>query len=140
VIEVDLRRFPVLAELAEEDLEAVASLLEARELRADQEVWREGEPADGLVLLEHGALRFESLSFGALGQREAPACLGVASLVGAGSRETSAFAVEPARALLLSRAAFAQLLEDAPRAAARVLAAVAAELSALMRAGVPFHA
>ena len=140
MIEVDLHRFPLLASLDDEELEAVAALLEARELAADQALWREGDEAEGLVLLEHGAFRFESRRFGALGRCEAPTCLGAASLVEAGPREASAYAAAPSRALLLSRTAFARLLEEAPSAAARVLAALAGELAALMRAGLPFVA
>jgi len=138
VTDTELRRFPIFAGLATEELAAVAARLEPSELAPEQPLWREGESATGLVLLESGALRFESFSDGALGERAAPACLGIASLVAAGARETSAFAVARVRVLCLSQAAFARLLEEAPRAAARVLAAVAAELSEVMRAGVAF--
>jgi CRP-like cAMP-binding protein len=140
VIEVDLRRFPLFARLAQEELEAVAARLEVRELEAGQPVWREGERAKGLVLLEHGALRIESRRDGELGRCEAPACFGAASLVGDGPRESSASAAGAVRTLLLSRTAFARLVEESPCAAARLLSAVAADLARILREGLPFVA
>jgi CRP-like cAMP-binding protein len=140
VIEVDLRRFALFEGLDDDELDAVASLLEARELVPDEAVWREGEAADGLLLLDEGTLRFESLRDGGLGTREAPACLGAASLVAPGPRAASAFASGPGRALLLNRTTFERLVEGSPHAAARVLAALATELASVLRAGVPFAA
>ena len=136
--DADLRRFPLLAGLDEAELKLVAFLLEARELGAEQQVWREGEPADGLWLLDEGTLRFETRSEGTLGHTEAPACFGAVALVGDAVREASAYAAGSARALVLSRTAFAQLLEAAPRTAAHVLAAIGAELGAVLRDGLPF--
>lgn len=140
MIEVDLRRFPLFARLAQQELEAVAARLEVRELEAGDVVWREGEGATGLVLLEHGALRIESRRDGELGRCEAPACFGAASLVGDGQRESSASAAGAVRTLLLSRTAFARLVEDSPRGAARLLSAIAADLSRILREGLPFVA
>lgn len=136
--DADLRRFPLFAALEEPELKLVAFLLETRELAPEQPVWREGEVADGLWLLDAGALRFESRVEGALGQTEAPACLGAASLLGDGPREASAVSAGPGRALVLSRTAFAQLLEAAPRTAAQVATAIATELCAILRDGIPF--
>jgi CRP-like cAMP-binding protein len=140
VIEVDLRRFPLFARLAQDELEAVAARLEVRELAPDQLVWREGEGAAGLLLLEQGALRIQSRREGELGRCEAPACFGAASLVAEGQRESSASAAGAGRLLLLSRTAFARLVEDSPRAAARLLSAIASDLARVLREGLPFLA
>jgi len=134
----DLRRFALFAGLDDAELKLVAFLLEERDLTAEQRVWREGEPAEGLFLLEQGSLRFETHGEGSLGQCEAPASFGAASLVGDSMREVSAYATGGARALVLSRTAFAKLLEAAPRTAAHVLAAIAAELGAILRDGIAF--
>ena len=134
----ELRRFPLLAALDDAELALVASLLEERELVAEQRAWGEGEPAEGLWLLEHGALRLETRDAGALGECGAPAQLGAASLVGDSLRETSAFASGPVRVRVFSRTAFARLLETAPRAAARLLTAVAADLASVLRDAIPF--
>jgi CPA1 family monovalent cation:H+ antiporter len=138
VTDADLRRFPLFADLDDAELRLVAFLIEERSLGAEQQVWREGEPSEGLLLLEQGGLRFEARGEGALGQYEAPASFGAASLVGESMREVSAYATGGGRALVLTKTAFAKLLEAAPRTAARVLAAVAAELGAILRDGVAF--
>lgn len=136
--DADLRRFPIFSALGEPELQLVAFLLETREFGADERVWQEGEPGDGLWLLEQGALRFESRAEGPLGQCDAPAGLGGASLVGDSAREASASAATPVRVLVMSRTAFAQLLDAAPRTAALVLASLAAELGAVLREGIEF--
>ena len=140
MIEVDLRRFPLFARLAQEELEAVAARLEVRELAPDQVLWREGDGAAGLVLLDQGALHIASRRDGEFGRCEAPACFGAASLVAEGRRESSAAAAGAGRALLLSRTAFARLVDESPRAAARLLSAIAGELARILRDGLPFVA
>ena len=134
---VDLRRFPLFASLARDELEAVAEQLEVHELAPDDVLWREGEASGGLVLLEEGALRIDRRE-GEVGRCEAPACLGAASLVADGPREASAVSEGAGLAFSLSRTAFARLLERSPRTAARLLVAISAELSHLLRDGLPF--
>ena len=135
---IDLRKFTLFASLDEPELQLVAFLLQPRELAPEQRLWREGDPSDGLWLLEQGVLRFETRGEGPLGQRAAPAWFGSAGLVSEAAREASARAEGPARVWLLSRTAFQQLLEAAPRTAARVLGAVSAELASLLHDGVSF--
>jgi CRP-like cAMP-binding protein len=135
---VELRKFALFASLEEPELELVAFLLQPRELVPEQKLWREGDPSDGLWLLEQGVLRFETRSEGARGKRAAPAWFGGAGLVSEAPREASAHAEGPARALLLSKTAFAQLLEAAPHTAARVLGAISSELASLLHEGVSF--
>lgn len=136
--DADLRRFPLFAELDDAELRLVAFLIEERPLDAEQQVWREGEPSEGLWLLDQGGLRFEARGEGALGQCDAPASFGAASLVGESMREVSAYATGGGLALVLTKTAFAKLLEAAPRTAARVLSAIAAELGTILRDGIAF--
>jgi len=140
VIDADLRRFSLFAELEDPELQLVAYLLERRELPADECAWQEGEEGDGLWLLTQGTLRFDSQGEGPLGRCDAPAWFGGASLLEAASRETSAHAVGPAHTLVLSRTAFAKLLDAAPRTSARILAAIAGELASVLRDGIAFIA
>jgi len=138
VTEPELLRFPLLARLTREEREAVAERLEVREFAPDEVLWREGEAAGGLVLLDAGALRFDSRRDGALGRCEAPACFGGASLVADGEREASAVAAGAGRALVLSKTAFERLVEERPRAAARLVTAIAGDLARVLREGLPF--
>ena len=133
---VDLKRFKLLSELQTPDLEMIESLLEPIELRPGQPVFREGQEAEGLILIDEGALRFESQRAGVLGRREAGSAFGGISLVAVGPRELTAMATERSRLLVLSRTAFHRLSEDAPRAALRILEAVLHEFGGLMRGGL----
>ena len=135
---LDLRKFALLASLDEAELQLVAFLLQPRELAPEQKLWREGDPSDGLWLLEEGVLRFETRSEGPLGQRAAPAWFGCAGLVWEAPREASAHAEGPVRASLLSKTAFAQLLAAAPRSAARLLGAISSDLASVLQDGVTF--
>jgi CRP-like cAMP-binding protein len=135
---LDLRKFALFAPFDEAELRPLAFLLQPRELAPEQRLWREGDPSDGLWLLEEGVLRFETHSEGPLGLRAAPAWFGCAGLVWEAPREASAHAEGPVRASLLSKTAFAQLLEAAPRSAARLLSAISSELASVLHDGVTF--
>lgn len=135
--EPDLKQFSVLAELAEPERDAIAVLLEPVELGADRQLFREGQEAEGLLLVESGGLRLESRRQGALGDCGAGTVLGGLSLVAVGPREATAVATERSRVWLLSRTSFHRLVEDAPRAACRLLAAVLADTAQAMRGALP---
>lgn len=134
--EPDLKQFSALAELAEPEREAVADLLEPLELGPDRQLFREGQEAEGLLLVESGALRLESKRQGALGACGAGTVLGGLSLVAVGPREATAVATERSRVWLLSRTSFHRLVEDAPRAGCRLLAAVLADVAQAVRGGL----
>lgn len=133
-----LRRFELFASLDDGELQIVAAALQARELSPEQKLWREGDPSEGLWLLDEGVVRFETQSEGPLGQLAAPAWFGTASLVSDAPRGASAHAEGRARAWLLTRTAFEDLRERAPRTAALVLTAIAAELASVLHQGASF--
>lgn len=134
--EPDLERFPLLGELSAGEREMLAHLLEPVEVDAGRQLFREGQEAEGVVLVERGALRLESRRQGALGTCGAGTLLGGLSLVAVGPREATAVAAEPSRVWLLSRTSFHRLAEDAPRAGCRLLAAVLADVAQAVRGGL----
>jgi CRP-like cAMP-binding protein len=97
---------------------------------------REGQEADGLLLVDQGSLRLESARCGDLGEAGPGASLGAVSLVVVGPREVTAVASEPTRLLRLSRTAFHRLVEDSPRAAARILETLVQDFAAAVRSGL----
>lgn len=133
-----LRRFELFASLDDGELQLVAGALQGRELTPEQKLWREGDPSEGLWLLDEGVVRFERRSEGPLGQLAAPAWFGAASLVADAPHEASAHAEGRARTWLLTKTAFEDLCERAPRTAARMLTAIGAELASVLHAGVAF--
>lgn len=131
-----LKGFACFADLSDEEREAFAEALNELELEAGEEIFREGDEADGLVLLVQGRLRLERRAEGLSGTLGPGAALGALSLVGVGRREVSAFADVPSRVLWLPRRAFHRVVEDSPRAAFRFVEHVLTELVAMVRPGL----
>ena len=133
---IDLKRFSLLSDLADGDREAVAGLLEPIELLPGRQFFREGQEAEGLLLIDRGELRLESERSGDLGSCGEGAALGGLSLLVTGSREVTAVAVNAARVLQLSRPAFLRLAEDHPRTGLRLVQAIIVEFAGTVREGL----
>ena len=56
----DFKQFPMLADLSEQDLEAVAELLEEKTASAGVPLFREGSGAEGLLLINRGKVMANS--------------------------------------------------------------------------------
>lgn len=133
----DLKKFALLAEFSEDEREALADLLEERQLPTGKSAFREGAEGEGMVLLSEGRLKLKSKRTGdVVGILEAPAHLGAASLFAFGKREVTALADGIATIQLFPRSGLPRLADDAPRAAFRLAEAVACELSGLARQGL----
>jgi CRP-like cAMP-binding protein len=133
---LDLKAFALLGDLAEDERELVAELLEGQDLDAGEQLFCEGQEAEGLVLVERGALELSSARAGELGQLSEGECLGAVSLVAVGPREATAVAAGETRVWVLSRESFRRLAEDAPRAACRILEGALADLAGAVREGL----
>lgn len=134
--ETDLKRFALLSDLTDSDREAVAELLEPIELVPGRQCFREGQEAEGLLLIDRGELRLESQRGGELGSGGEGTSIGGLSLLLVGAREVTATAAAPTRVLQLSRAAFLRLAEDHPRAALRLVQAITTEFAGAVREGL----
>ncbi len=133
----DLKRFPLLAELSDEDREALFELLETQSVRKGRSVFRQTAEADGLVFLVSGKVALSRENEAELGQIGPGEILGTASLLTMGQREATAKAAEPSEIALLSRNAYRRLVEDHPRTACRLTEAIAQDLSSLLREALP---
>jgi len=133
---LELKRFPPFSELDAADTEILEDLLEALDMERGDVVVREGDEADGLLLVQRGSLEMTSDRISELRGLGAGECMGGLSLASLGRREVTLTASEPTTVLLLSRSAFLRLSEDAPRAATRVLEAVLRELGNSLRTGL----
>jgi CRP-like cAMP-binding protein len=129
----DLKLFALLAELGEDERELVADLLEPVDLEKGEQLFAEGQEAEGLYLVERGALELSSQRVGAVGRAASGDALGSLSLVAVGPREATAVASDRARLWLLSRESFRRLAYDAPRAACRILEAALVDFSGAVR-------
>ena len=132
----EFKQFPMLADMSEQDLEAVAELLEERSASAGVSLFRQGSDAEGLVLITKGKVNLESRRVPdktALGPGDA---LAAVSLFAVGAHEATAIAETKCEYLLLPRTSFCRLADDAPRTACRLAEAVVIQLSDLIRDGL----
>lgn len=132
-----LKQFELLTEFNEDDREALAEVLEERNLPTGKSAFREGMEGEGLIFLCAGRLKLKSKRTGSIvGVLEAPAHLGGASLFTFGKREVTALADGPAAIQILPRSGLPRLVEDSPRTAFRLAEAIAGELATLTRQGL----
>ncbi len=129
----DLKRFSLLAELSDDDRDALFELLEVKKIRKGRSVYRQTGEADGLVMVFSGTLHLSRKGEGELGSVGEGQLLGTASLLSMGQREATAKAETDCEVALLSRNAYRRLVDDHPRTACRLTEAIAQDLSALLR-------
>jgi CRP-like cAMP-binding protein len=131
-----LPKLPLLAELEPDERAALAELLEEHRLPPGTVLFAEGDDASSVLFVASGSLKLERRRVGTVGTLGAGACVGGAALVAPGAREATCTALEPTRVLELDRSAFRRLVVDAPRAACRLLEALAAQIAAAARAAL----
>jgi CRP-like cAMP-binding protein len=129
----DLKAFSLLVEFDERDRVDFSELLEPLSLQDGESLFRERDEADTLFLLARGSVRIMSAGCGNLGLLCAGSAVGAISLISIGVREASAIAESDCEFLVLTRAGFRRLAEDAPRTACRLAEAIVGELAASLR-------
>lgn len=132
----DLKRFSLLAELLDEDREALLELLEPEKIRQGRSVYRETAEADAMLLIVSGTVQLVSKRSENLGTLGAGAVLGSASLLAMGQREATVKAQSECEVWVLPRTAYRRLVDDYPRTACRLTEAIAAEIAGLLREGL----
>lgn len=126
----------LLEGLAPDDLTAVLMMAEPRTVAQRDWLFRRGDASDGVWLMEEGFVNVyadmddASPRLAAFGPGQ---FVGEMSLVDGKPRSASVRAEVPVRALLLSAAALASLLEQRPDAAMRIMQNLARELSLRVR-------
>ena len=135
--ELGLKRFGYFADLSEDELAQLEDGLDVTRLREGAQIVMHGQESDGMLLLIEGDVQLEAADGSAVGSLAAPECIGAAALVAVGAREATVRSEGPAVVALLSRTAFHRFADDAPRAAVRVLEAIAADLATSVRNALP---
>ena len=110
-----LATVPLLEGIPPEDITELARVVRRRDLAAGEILWRDGDPAQGMVWVVDGRISVtfrlpggRTVEITSVGSREA---LGEIPLLDGGRHSASATAVEAATILSLSRADFAALVQ-----------------------------
>jgi CRP-like cAMP-binding protein len=128
-----LARCRVLRDLTGDEILALSLLVEARQVRAGDPLFREGDEADEVIVIAEGAVRLERAreTLGVLGSGE---MLGGVCLTSVGQRGCDAIAEEDVELLALSRGAYLQLRSDHPSVALALHEGLLRELAQSVRA------
>jgi aspartate ammonia-lyase len=114
--------------LSAEELEAISAIVEGRDVAAGKDLFREGDPGDGLFLVTAGEIKVTKHAPGGdhlLARLGPGGVLGEMSLVTADARSATGSAVVDARVLHVPAARFRALLAADSVAAHKVVAAIA---------------
>jgi CRP-like cAMP-binding protein len=136
VIASELKRFALLSAFDEEQREDLENELEVRVLDADELIFEEGDPGEGLILVAMGEILVTSERRGAAARFGPGTALGALSLVAEGRRESSARTATRTRVLVLDRDGFRRLVDTAPRSACALLEAILIDCADALRAGL----
>ena len=127
-----LRGMALCRALSATELDAIAAIVEKRDVDAGRELFREGEPGDGLYLLlagEINVVKHGKDGEHVLAKLAAGTVLGEMSLITADARSATGRALTRASVLRLPAAQFRSLLDVGSSAALKIAAAIAEVLA-----------
>ncbi|HJM89695.1 MAG TPA: Crp/Fnr family transcriptional regulator [Dehalococcoidia bacterium] len=120
-----MRTAPLLANVPEDDVRALAELSDAREHRAGQPIFREGDPGDAFHTIVTGAVRIVVVSssgseatLATLGRGDS---IGELALLDGRPRSATALVTEPTTTLRVARDDFRAWIEQRPNVALAAL-------------------
>jgi CRP-like cAMP-binding protein len=131
-----LKRVPLFAELAPEELQILAQCAVPRRYGRGEQVFGEGDPCEGLYVIESGSVRIFKISPGGreqvLALERAGNSVAEVPVFDGGKYPASAAAAEDSSLLLIRRADFQQLCLKHPEVALKVLRVVGQRLRRLV--------
>lgn len=127
-----LRSMDLCRSLAAAEVDAIAAIAETREIAAGRELFREGEPGEGLFLIVSGEVDIVKQGPGgtrSLAQLGPGAILGEISLLTSEARSATGRAIVDTKVLHLPMRAFRDLHAQGSIAALKMMAAIAEVLA-----------
>lgn len=124
-----LRRVPFFAVLPSEDLKALARHCVVRRLSKDEVIFHEGDPCDGLLIVQSGAVKLCKLAETGreqvLAVERAGSTVGELAVLDGGSFPASAVGVEESTLLFLPKREFLKLCQENSQVAFAVIRTLA---------------
>ncbi len=131
-----LRKVPLFADLSESELAILSESARPRTYAAGQTVFAEGEPCDGLFVVESGAVKIFKLSASGREQvltfERAGSSVAELPVFDGGNYPASAVAVEDSRLLFISKPDFHRLCVNHPQVTLKILRVIGLRLRLLV--------
>ena len=136
-----IRQVPIFSELAADDLEELATVVEERRIAHGKDVFREGDPGDAVYLIVKGSVVVFTGGDATREQRVlselgAGSCIGEMAVLDASPRSATVRALEPTRTLRVPGEGFKRVMSERPEMSQAIVAELVKRMRGMM-AGAP---
>ena len=138
-----IRQVPIFSELAADDLEELATVVEERRIEPGKDVFREGDPGDAVYLIVKGSVCVFTGGPGSEGNRPervlselgAGACIGEMAVLDASPRSATVRALEATRTLRVPGEGFKHVMSERPEMSQAIVAELVKRMRGMMAQG-----
>jgi hypothetical protein len=135
-----IRQVPIFAELAADDLEELATVVEERRVDPGKDVFREGDPGDAVYLIVKGSVVVFTGGDGTrpervLSELGAGACIGEMAVLDASPRSATVRALERTRTLRVPGEGFKRVMTERPEMSQAIVAELVKRMRGMMAGG-----
>jgi hypothetical protein len=135
-----IRQVPIFAELAADDLEELATVVEERRVDPGKDVFREGDPGDAVYLIVKGSVVVFTGGDGTrpervLSELGAGACIGEMAVLDASPRSATVRALERTRTLRVPGEGFKRVMTERPEMSQAIVAELVKRMRGMMAQG-----
>ncbi len=135
-----IRQVPIFSDLAADDLEELAAVVEERKIDAGKDVFREGDPGDAVYLIIKGSVCVFTGGDGVrpervLSELGTGACIGEMAVLDASPRSATVRAIERTRTLRVPGEGFKRVMTERPEMSQAIVAELVKRMRGMMSQG-----
>jgi hypothetical protein len=136
-----IRQVPIFADLAPDDLEELALIVEERRVEPGRDLFREGDPGDAVYLIVKGGVQvimggMDGKPERVLNELGAGACIGEMAVLDASPRSATVRATDRTRTLRVPGEGFKRVMSERPEMSQAIVAELVKRMRGMM-AGAP---
>ena len=135
-----IRQVPIFADLAPDDLEELALIVEERRVEPGRDLFREGEPGDAVYLIVKGSVQVvmggtDGKPERVLNELGAGACIGEMAVLDASPRSATVRATDRTRTLRVPGEGFKRVMSERPEMSQAIVAELVKRMRGMMAGG-----
>jgi hypothetical protein len=132
-----IRQVPIFSELAADDLEELAMIVEERRIDPGKDLFKEGDPGDAVYLIVKGSVRVFTGGDGVrperlLSELGAGACIGEMAVLDASPRSATVRALERTRTLRVPGEGFKRVMSERPEMSQAIVTELVKRMRGMM--------